>query len=231
MKFGVIQFPGSNCDYDCFYALNDVLKVEVEYIWHKQTSLEGYDGIFLPGGFTYGDYLRVGAIARFSPVMSAVIDYATAGGLVLGICNGFQILTEAGLLPGALMRNNSLHFICKYSYLRVENNQTPYTNSCKGGQVLKIPIAHGDGNYYIDDHGLSELIKNNQIVLRYCEEGGEITPEANPNGAVYNIAGVCNKEGNVKYLILKVEKERVQQFGKKKSQPNFLFWYFKKFLK
>ena len=197
MKFGVIQFPGSTCDYDCFYALNDVLEVEVEYIWHKQTSLEGYDGIFLPGGFTYGDYLRVGAIARFSPIMSAVIDYAMAGGLVLGICNGFQILTEAGLLPGALMRNNSLHFICNYSYLRVENNQTPYTNSCKGGQVLKIPIAHGDGNYYIDDHGLSELIKNNQIVLRYCEKNGEITSKANPNGAVYNIAGVCNKEGNV----------------------------------
>jgi len=160
-------------------------------------GVEGYDGIFLPGGFTYGDYLRVGAIARFSPVMSAVIDYAMAGGLVLGICNGFQILTEAGLLPGALMRNNSLHFICKYSYLKVENNQTPYTNSCKSGQVLKIPIAHGDGNYYIDDHGLSELIKNNQIIFRYCEKNGEITSSANPNGAVYNIAGVCNKEGNV----------------------------------
>lgn len=197
MKFGVIQFPGSNCDYDCFYALNDVLKVEVEYIWHKQTDIKGYDGIFLPGGFTYGDYLRVGAIARFSPVMSAVIDYAEAGGLVLGICNGFQILTEAGLLPGALMRNNSLHFICKYTYLKVENNQIPHTHSCKGGQVLKVPIAHGDGNYYIDDHGLSELTKNNQIVLRYCEENGEVTSKANPNGAVDNIAAICNKEGNV----------------------------------
>jgi phosphoribosylformylglycinamidine synthase len=142
VKFGVVQFPGSTCDYDCFYALNNVLKVKTEYIWHKQTNLEGYDGIFLPGGFTYGDYLRVGAIARFSPVMSAVIDYAAAGGLVLGICNGFQILTEAGLLPGALMRNNSLHFICKYSYLRVENNQTSYTNSCKSGQVLKIPCPN-----------------------------------------------------------------------------------------
>lgn len=197
MKFGVIQFPGSNCDYDCFYALNDVFKVEVEYIWHKQTDIKGYDGIFLPGGFTYGDYLRVGAIARFSPVMSAVIDYAAAGGLVLGICNGFQILTEAGLLPGALMKNNSLHFICKYTYLKVENNQTPYTNSCKAGQVLKVPIAHGDGNYYIDEHGLSLLIKNNQIVLRYCEEDGEVTLKVNPNGAVDNIAAICNKEGNV----------------------------------
>jgi len=197
VKFGVIQFPGSNCDYDCFYALNDVLKVSVEYIWHKQTNIKGYDGIFLPGGFTYGDYLRVGAIARFSPVMSAVIDYAAAGGLVLGICNGFQILTEAGLLPGALMRNNSLHFICKYTYLKVENNQIPHTHSCKSGQVLKVPIAHGDGNYYIDDHGLSELIKNNQIVLRYCEENGEVTSKANPNGSVDNIAAICNKEGNV----------------------------------
>lgn len=197
MKFGVIQFPGSNCDYDCFYALNDVFKVEVEYIWHKQTDIKGYDGIFLPGGFTYGDYLRVGAIARFSPVMSAVIDYAAAGGLVLGICNGFQILTEAGLLPGALMRNNSLHFICKYTYLKVENNQIPHTYSCKSGQVLKVPIAHGDGNYYIDEHGLSLLIKNNQIVLRYCEEDGEVSSKANPNGAVDNIAAICNKEGNV----------------------------------
>jgi len=197
VKFGVVQFPGSNCDYDCFYALNDVLKVEVEYIWHKQTNIKGYDGIFLPGGFTYGDYLRVGAIARFSPVMSAVIDYAAAGGLVLGICNGFQILTEAGLLPGALMRNNRLHFICKYTYLKVENNQIPHTGSCKAGQVLKVPIAHGDGNYYIDDHGLSLLIKNNQIVLRYCDEDGEVTSKANPNGAVDNIAAICNKEGNV----------------------------------
>jgi len=197
VKFGVIQFPGSNCDYDCFYALNDVLKVEVEYIWHKQTDIKGYDGIFLPGGFTYGDYLRVGAIARFSPVMSAVIDYAAAGGLVLGICNGFQILTEAGLLPGALMKNNSLHFICKYTYLKVENNQIPHTVSCKTEQVLKMPIAHGDGNYYIDEHGLSELIKNNQIVLRYCEEDEEVTSKANPNGAVDNIAAICNKEGNV----------------------------------
>jgi len=197
VKFGVIQFPGSNCDYDCFYALNDVFKVEVEYIWHKQTDIKGYDGIFLPGGFTYGDYLRVGAIARFSPVMSAVIDYAAAGGLVLGICNGFQILTEAGLLPGALMRNNSLHFICKYTYLKVENNQIPHTYSCKSGQVLKVPIAHGDGNYYIDEHGLSLLIKNNQIVLRYCEEDGEVSSKANPNGAVDNIAAICNKEGNV----------------------------------
>jgi len=197
VKFGVIQFPGSNCDYDCFYALNDVLKVEVEYLWHKQTDIKGYDGIFLPGGFTYGDYLRVGAIARFSPVMSAVIDYAAAGGLVLGICNGFQILTEAGLLPGALMKNNSLHFICKYTYLKVENNQIPHTVSCKTEQVLKMPIAHGDGNYYIDEHGLSELIKNNQIVLRYCEEDEEVTSKANPNGAVDNIAAICNKGGNV----------------------------------
>lgn len=197
MKFGVIQFPGSTCDYDCFYALRDVLKVQVDFVWYKETNLESYNGIILPGGFSYGDYLRVGAIARFSPIMKAVKKYSNDGGLVLGICNGFQILLEADLLPGVLIKNNCLHFLCRYLYLKVENNSTPYTHLCEKGQVLKIPIAHGEGNYYVDKNTLRELIKNDQIVLRYCDAKGEITPEANPNGSIYNIAAVCNKGGNV----------------------------------
>ncbi len=197
MKFGVIQFPGSTCDYDCFYALRDVLKVQVDFVWHRETNLESYNGIILPGGFSYGDYLRVGAIARFSPIMKAVKKYSDDGGLVLGICNGFQILLEADLLPGVLIKNNCLHFLCRYLYLKVENNSTPYTHLCEKEQVLKIPIAHGEGNYYVDKNTLRELIKNNQIVLRYCDAKGEITPEANPNGSIYSIAAVCDKGGNV----------------------------------
>lgn len=197
MKFGVIQFPGSTCDYDCFYALRDVLKVQVDFVWHRETNLESYNCIILPGGFSYGDYLRVGAIARFSPIMKAVKKYSDDGGLVLGICNGFQILLEADLLPGVLIKNNCLHFLCRYLYIKVENNSTPYTHLCEKEQVLKIPIAHGEGNYYVDKNTLRELIKNNQIVLRYCDAKGEITPEANPNGSIYNIAAVCNKGGNV----------------------------------
>lgn len=197
MKFGVIQFPGSTCDYDCFYALREVLKVQVDFVWHRETNLASYNGIILPGGFSYGDYLRVGAIARFSPIMKAVKKYSDDGGLVLGICNGFQILLEADLLPGVLIKNNCLHFLCRYLYLKVENNSTPYTHLCEKEQVLKIPIAHGEGNYYVDKNTLRELIKNNQIVLRYCDAKGEITPEANPNGSIYNIAAVCNKGGNV----------------------------------
>jgi phosphoribosylformylglycinamidine synthase subunit PurQ / glutaminase len=197
VKFGVIQFPGSTCDYDCFYALRDVLKVQVDFVWHRETNLESYNCIILPGGFSYGDYLRVGAIARFSPIMKAVKKYSDDGGLVLGICNGFQILLEADLLPGALIKNNCLHFLCRYLYLKVENNSTPYTHLYEKEQVLKIPIAHGEGNYYVDKNTLRELIKNNQIVFRYCDAKGEITPEANPNGSIDNIAAVCNKRGNV----------------------------------
>jgi phosphoribosylformylglycinamidine synthase I len=197
VKFGVIQFPGSTCDYDCFYALREVLKVQVDFVWHRETNLASYNGIILPGGFSYGDYLRVGAIARFSPIMKAVKKYSDDGGLVLGICNGFQILLEADLLPGVLIKNNCLHFLCRYLHLKVENNSTPYTHLCEKEQVLKIPIAHGEGNYYVDKNTLREVIKNNQIVLRYCDAKGEITPEANPNGSIYNIAAVCNKGGNV----------------------------------
>ena len=197
MKFGIIQFPGSTCDYDCFYALRDTLKVDVAFIWHEETDLSNYDCIMLPGGFTYGDYLRVGAIARFSPVMKTVKEFAQKGGYVIGICNGFQILLEAGLLPGVLVKNHGLHFLCRYEYVRVENNKTPFTKLCEEGQILKIPIAHGEGNYFIDDKGLKKLIANHQIVLRYCTRDGEVSDEINPNGSVENIACICSKQGNV----------------------------------
>ena len=197
MRFGVIQFPGSTCDYDCFDTLKDVLEVQVDFIWHTQTDIGNYHCIILPGGFSYGDYLRVGAIARFSPVIKSVKEFAGKGGLVLGICNGFQILLESGLLPGVLIKNKCLHFLCHYVQVKVENNDSPYTSLCKEGQVLKIPIAHGEGNFYADENTLAELIRNNQIVLRYCNETGEIHQNANPNGSIYNIASICNKERNV----------------------------------
>jgi len=197
MRFGVIVFPGSNCDQDCFYAIKDVLNQPVKYIWHKEMRLGNFDCLILPGGFSYGDYLRTGAIARFSPVMKRVVDFAKRGGLVIGICNGFQILLEAGLLPGAMLRNRSLHFICRYVFVKVENNQTPFTNLYRKNQVLKIPIAHNEGNYYIDENGSSELKRNNQIVLKYCSQAGESEDRFNPNGAKDNVAGIINKEGNV----------------------------------
>lgn len=188
MKFGVVVFPGSNCDSDCYYALKDVLGVPVDYIWHRSTDIWGYDCIVLPGGFSYGDYLRAGAIARFSPVMQAVGRFARAGGLVLGICNGFQILLEAGLLPGAMRRNECLQFRCEYVELIVENSCTPFTRECKPGQVLRMPIAHGEGNYYVDPQSLKRLEDKGQIVLRYRQ---------NPNGSVGDIAAVVNEDGNV----------------------------------
>ncbi|AEF94605.1 Phosphoribosylformylglycinamidine synthase 1 [Desulfotomaculum nigrificans CO-1-SRB] len=197
MKFGVVVFPGSNCDADCLHAIKTVTGQPVEYIWHKSGSVDGFDCIVLPGGFSYGDYLRCGAIARFSPVMTPIIKFAQKGGLVIGICNGFQILTEAGLLPGALHRNNNLKFICKDSFLRVENNQTPFTCQAGARAVIKVPIAHGEGNYYADQETLNALEENGQVVFRYCDANGEITPAANPNGSVNNIAGICNKQGNV----------------------------------
>ena len=197
MNIGVIVFPGSNCDQDCRHVFRDVLRQNVTMVWHKETSLTGLDAVILPGGFSYGDYLRTGAIARFSPVMQAVKQYAAEGGLVLGICNGFQILLEAGLLPGAMLRNKSLHFICRETYVKVENAATPFTNVCKSGQVLKIPIAHADGNYYTDPVTLAGLQANAQIVFRYCTADGKVTPEACPNGSLDNIAGIRNAEGNV----------------------------------
>jgi phosphoribosylformylglycinamidine synthase subunit PurQ / glutaminase len=197
MKFGVVVFPGSNCDMDCFYVVKDVLKKPVSYIWHKNSSVGSCDCLIIPGGFSYGDYLRCGAVARFSPIMRSVVDFARKGGLVIGICNGFQILLEAGLLPGAMLRNTSLHFICKYVTLRTENSSTAFTNRIKKGQILRIPIAHNEGNYYIDSKGLAELERNRQIVLRYSSPSGEVTKEFNPNGAIANIAGIINREGNV----------------------------------
>ncbi len=196
--FGVIVFPGSNCDHDCYHAVKHVFGQPTEFIWHKTEIIDfRFKAIILPGGFSYGDYLRAGAIARFSPVIKAVERYANEGGLVIGICNGFQILLEAGLLPGAMRRNKNLKFICKNVYIRVENNKTPFTNACKEGQVLKIPIAHAEGNYFADPGTIEELKRNQQIVFRYCTPEGEITEDANPNGAVENIAGICNREGNV----------------------------------
>jgi len=188
IKFGVIVFPGSNCDHDCFHVIKNVLKQPVEYIWHKDTQLDNFNCIIIPGGFSYGDYLRCGAIARFSPIMSSVIKFAESGGLIIGICNGFQILLEAGLLPGAMLRNQNLHFICKYTELKVENTNTPFSSQYKKGQIVRIPIAHNEGNYYIDQKELDALRQNNQIVFRYCD---------NPNGAVDEIAGVVNKRRNV----------------------------------
>lgn len=197
MNIGVVVFPGSNCDHDCVHVLSDVLGQSVRQVWHKETSLDGLDAVVLPGGFSYGDYLRTGAIARFSPVMGSVAQFAAGGGLVLGICNGFQILLEAGLLPGAMLRNRSLSFICQDVYVRVENAATPFTSRCEPRQVLKIPIAHADGSYYTDEVTLSQVKANAQVVFRYCTSDGTVTEEANPNGSLDNIAGIQNAAGNV----------------------------------
>jgi phosphoribosylformylglycinamidine synthase len=198
MRFGIVRFPGSNCDDDCYHVVKEVLREEADFIWHKEEALsKRYQCLILPGGFSYGDYLRTGAIARFSPVMRAVERFAEEGGLVLGICNGFQILLEAGLLPGAVVRNRTLQFICKEVHLRVENAETPFTESCRKGEVLRLPIAHGDGNYFADPETLSELESNRQVVFRYCTPEGALTDEANPNGSLSHIAGICNKERNV----------------------------------
>jgi phosphoribosylformylglycinamidine synthase I len=201
MKFGVVVFPGSNCDYDTFYVLKKVLKQNTRFLWHKDHSLEGVDCVVLPGGFSYGDYLRSGAIARFSPLMKELKDFASRGGCVLGICNGFQILLELGLLPGAMIRNKNLKFLCQFVHIRVENEKTAFTNAAKKGQALKIPIAHFDGNYYAPPDTLRELKKNKQVVFRYCDETGRTTGEANVNGSLESIAGLINKEGNVMGLM------------------------------
>ncbi|HBT20751.1 MAG TPA: phosphoribosylformylglycinamidine synthase I [Peptococcaceae bacterium] len=197
MKFGIVVFPGSNCDADVKHVVERVLGFKADYLWHKDKSVKGYDCIILPGGFSYGDYLREGAIARFSPIMEAVTDYALKGGLVLGICNGFQILLEAGLLSGAMRKNDSLQFRCHDTYLRVENEKTPYTCLCSPGEVLKIPIAHAAGNYYVDENTLKELEESGQVIFRYCGPTGEVTPQYNPNGSLNNIAGITNRDGNI----------------------------------
>lgn len=197
MKVGVVTFPGSNCDFDSYAAVKHILKEEVEFLWHKSTDLAGSDLVILPGGFAYGDYLRAGAIARFSPIMEEVIKFAKSGGMVLGICNGFQVLTECGLLPGALMRNRHLRFSCKFVYLRVEKSDNRFTGASAVGNVLKIPIAHGEGNYYFQDDRIRQLEENGQVLFRYCDRAGNVTDEANPNGSINNIAGIINREGNV----------------------------------
>lgn len=198
MKFSVIVFPGSNCDHDAFNVAGSVLGEEVEYIWHKDTLLPNdTDAIIIPGGFSYGDYLRCGAIARFSPIMEDVIKFAQKGFPIIGICNGFQILTEIGLLEGSLLRNKKLKFVCRDTNLRVETNDSPFANCLEKGEILTIPVAHGDGNYFIDSENLKKLEDSDQIAFRYCDENGNITEEANPNGSVSNIAGITNKEKNV----------------------------------
>lgn len=197
MKYGVIVFPGSNCDHDAYHVISKLVGQPVDFIWHKETDLSKYDAVILPGGFSYGDYLRAGALARFSPVMKSVRRFAEEGGFVLGICNGFQILCEAGLLPGVLIRNKNLHFICKHVKIRVETNNTPFTSDIEPGKVLSIPIAHAEGNYFCDNALLRELEANDQIVFRYCDDDGKVTEEANPNGSASNIAGICNSSRNV----------------------------------
>jgi phosphoribosylformylglycinamidine synthase len=196
-NFGVVVFPGSNCDHDCYYVIKHVFDQGCEFVWHEERSLDGFDCVILPGGFSYGDYLRTGAIARFSPVMKAVEKFASNGGLVIGICNGFQILVEAGLIPGALMKNSSLKFVCKWVNIRVDNNITPFTHLMKIGDLLRIPVAHGEGNYFVSQEVLGKLRQNSQVVFRYCDEEGGVTPESNPNGSIENIAGICNPRGNI----------------------------------
>jgi phosphoribosylformylglycinamidine synthase len=201
MKFGVVVFPGSNCDHDAFYAIGNILHKPVEFIWHQSQDLANCDAVILPGGFSYGDYLRTGAIARFSPVMKSVEKFANSGGMVLGICNGFQTLCEAGLLPGAMMRNSGLRFICRPVHIRVEQADTPFTNAANKGQVLKIPIAHSDGCYTADEVDIAELEKNRQILFRYTTPDGSDDAAGNPNGSMHNIAGICNRERNVAGLM------------------------------
>ena len=201
MKFGVIVFPGSNCDHDAYHVISKHVGQPVDFIWHRETDLSTYDAVIIPGGFSYGDYLRAGALARFSPVMNSVKEFAAKGNLVLGICNGFQILCEAGLLPGALIRNRDLHFICDYVHVRVENTDTPFTHEMKASSVLRMPIAHAEGNYVCDDVTFAELQREGRIIFRYCNAESETTDAANPNGSRDNIAGICNRELNVMGLM------------------------------
>jgi phosphoribosylformylglycinamidine synthase len=197
MKIGVVVFPGSNCDHDAYYAMNNELGVATEFLFHKEHDLKGVDAVILPGGFSYGDYLRCGAIARFSPIMAEVVKFARSGGPVVGICNGFQTLCEAGLLPGALLRNRDLKFLSKHIHIRTVNNRTIFTGDLADGQVLRIPIAHGEGNYYADAGVIAELHHNDQVVFQYCDAAGNVTEDANPNGSQFNIAGIVNAKGNV----------------------------------
>ncbi len=227
-KFGVVVFPGSNCDHDAYHVLKNINGFTVNFLWHKQTDLKNCDVIILPGGFSYGDYLRTGAIARFSPIMNSVIEFAERGGIVLGICNGFQILLEAGLLPGVMLKNKSLQFVCKDVYLSIENNNTVFTKLFENQKVIKVPIAHGEGNYFTDEKTLTRLEKNNQIVFRYSGVDGTINDEANPNGSLSNIAGIINEKGNV--LGMMPHPERCSDPVLGNTDGNFLFQSINKFL-
>ena len=213
MKFGVVVFPGSNCDYDCYHVLKHVLQKETEFVWHKERDISKFDCIVLPGGFSYGDYLRTGAIARFSPVMESVVKHAEKGKLVIGICNGFQILLESGLLPGAMLRNESLQFICRFVGLRVETTNSHFTRKLKKGDVLKIPIAHGEGNYFADRATLDKLKRNDQVLVRYSDIHGNVSKETNPNGSLDNIAGICNANRNVFGLMPHPERASEKELG------------------
>lgn len=213
MKFGIVRFPGSNCDFDCLRAVRDVMKSPAEFIWHEDDDLKNSDCVILPGGFSYGDYLRTGAIARFSPVMKKVREFAEKGGIVIGICNGFQVLTEAKILPGTLMINKDLKFICKEQYVKVENNNSIFTGESEKNDVLNLPIAHGEGRFYADSAILQKLNKNGQVILRYSSRDGKITDEYNPNGSTENIAGICNEKGNVFGLMPHPERACEKKLG------------------
>jgi phosphoribosylformylglycinamidine synthase len=222
LKFGVVVFPGSNCDHDAYYSLHKVLNYDVEFLWHKDTDLKQSSVILLPGGFSYGDYLRTGAIARFSPIMNSVISFANKDGIVIGICNGFQILLEAGLLPGVMIRNNSLKFACKDVYLKTENRETIFSAEIsKATKALKIPIAHGEGNYFADVELLKELETNRQILFRYSDEDGNVNDENNPNGSQLNIAGIVNKNGNVMGMMPHPERACDPTLGRTDGQQIF----------
>jgi phosphoribosylformylglycinamidine synthase I len=221
VKFAVVVFPGSNCEHDTFHVLKKVLNQEVVYAWHQETDLQGADAVLLPGGFAYGDHLRCGAIAKFSPIMESVKTHAAQGKLVLGICNGFQILQEAGLLPGVMLRNSGLKFVCRHVYLKTESIETPFTASCRPGQVLKIPIAHNEGNFFIAPEELAELDKNRQILFRYADESGDINAAANPNGSLSNIAGVMNRSGNVMGLMPHPERASEPLLGSEDGRQIF----------
>jgi len=221
LRFGVIVFPGSNCDHDCYYLIKNYFSQAVEFIWHKETELSSFDVLILPGGFSYGDYLRCGAVARFSPIMEGIRSFAKKGGLVLGICNGFQILLESGLLPGALLKNRELTFVCKEVFVRVENQKTPFTSLNENTSILRLPIAHADGNYFVEPTVLREMEKRGQIIFRYCDQKGQVTDESNPNGSLGNIAGICNEQKNV--LGLMPHPERACDEILKKIDGKFIF--------
>ena len=221
MRCAIIRFPGSNCDRDCFWAFNDVLGIPTEFRWHREDTLDGIDIVIIPGGFSYGDYLRTGAIARFSPIMNALKEFVKKGRKVIGICNGFQILLESGLLPGAMLKNTSLKFICKYVYIRTETTNSPFTASLSKGQILKIPIAHYEGNYFADEDTIKFLKDNDLIVFRYCDKNGNVNKDANPNGSIENIAGILNKERNILGMMPHPERAMVKLLGSEDGKKLF----------